>query len=73
MKVLNFLKPVSTWPAQKVRDYLDNHDPEEYNLIDVRQPGEYKDGHLPGTSLIPLPELEEKLSELDSSKPTVVY
>ncbi len=73
MKALDFFKPVSTWPAQKVRDYLDNHDPEDYNLIDVRQPGEYESGHLPGSSLIPLPELEEGLSEMDTTKPTVVY
>ena len=73
MKALDFFKPVSTWPAQKVRDYLDNHDPEDYNLIDVRQPGEYESGHLPGSSLISLPKLEEGLSEMDTTKPTVLY
>lgn len=73
MKIPGFFKTVPTWPVQKVRDYMDDHDPGEFNLIDVRQPGEYEGGHLPGSSLIPLPELEERLSELDPSKPTVVY
>jgi glyoxylase-like metal-dependent hydrolase (beta-lactamase superfamily II)/rhodanese-related sulfurtransferase len=37
-------------------------------LLDVRQPDEYEGplGHVPGAVLIPLPELPERLSELES-------
>ena len=73
MSVLDYFRPSLTWSADKVRNYLDKHNPEEYNLVDVRQPGEYEQGHLPGAHLVPLGELEEKLSGFDPSKPTVAY
>jgi rhodanese-related sulfurtransferase len=47
--------------------------PDEYNLVDVRQPKEYERGHLSGAKLIPLGELKDRLSEVDPNKPTVVY
>jgi glyoxylase-like metal-dependent hydrolase (beta-lactamase superfamily II)/rhodanese-related sulfurtransferase len=39
-------------------------------LLDVRQPDEYSGelGHVPGAILIPLPELPERLSEIESYK-----
>jgi rhodanese-related sulfurtransferase len=73
MGILNYFKPVSTWPAEKVRRFLKEKDPEDYNLIDVRTPKEYEQGHLPGARLIPVGELADRLSELDSDRPTVVY
>jgi rhodanese-related sulfurtransferase len=73
MSILDYFKPTPTWSAEQVRKHLDRHDPESYNLIDVRQPGEYEQGHLAGAKLIPLGELEEKLAELDPTKPTVAY
>ena len=42
-------------------------------LLDVRQPKEYEQHHLPGAKLIPLPELENALTRIDPEKPTVVY
>ena len=45
----------------------------KFQLIDVRQPGEYAKGHLPGALLIPLGELAERASELDEDKHIIVY
>jgi rhodanese-related sulfurtransferase len=73
MGILNYFKPVSTWSAEKVRLFLKEKNPDEYNLIDVRTPKEYEQGHLPGARLIPVGELADRLSELDPQKPTVVY
>lgn len=73
MSVLDYFKPVSTWPAQKVHEFLNQTNHEEYNLVDVRQPKEYEQGHLPGARLIPVGELPNRLTELDPSKPTIVY
>ena len=73
MSILDYFKPVSTWPAEKVRRFLDEKKPEDYNLIDVRTPKEYKEGHLPGARLIPVGELADRLSEVDPGKPTIVY
>ncbi len=33
-------------------------------LLDVRQPDEYKEGHIPGAALIPLGELTRRADEL---------
>jgi sulfur-carrier protein adenylyltransferase/sulfurtransferase len=57
----------------EVRSFMAEHEPEEYQLLDVRQPKEYKKEHLPGATLIPVKELLERLSELDRKKPTFVY
>jgi rhodanese-related sulfurtransferase len=73
MSILDYFKPVPTWPAQKVREFLNQKSQEEYNLVDVRQPKEYEQGHLPGAQLIPVGELPNRLAELDPTKPTIVY
>lgn len=71
--ILDYFKPVSTWPVEKVRQFLEDKNPQEYNLVDVRQPKEYEGGHLPGAQLIPVGELEGRLKELDPNKPTIAY
>ena len=73
MGILDYFKPVSTWPAEKVREFLDQHSPKEYNLVDVRTPQEYERGHLTGARLIPVGELESRFQELDPKKPTIAY
>lgn len=40
-------------------------------IIDVRTPGEYQGGHIPGSVNIPLNELPGKLKQLDKSKPII--
>lgn len=42
-------------------------------LLDVRQPQEYEQGHLPGATLAPLPEVEERATQLDPQRPVVAY
>ncbi len=42
-------------------------------LIDVRTPAEYADGHLAKAKLIPLQELEERFAEIDKGKPVLLY
>jgi len=73
MGILNYFKPVSTWSAEKVRQFLKDKNPGDFNLIDVRTPKEYERGHLAGAELIPVGELEKRLSELDPNKRTIVY
>lgn len=73
MGILNYFKPVPTWLPEKVRLFLKENNSGAYNLIDVRTPEEYEQGHLPGARLIPVGELADRLSELDPKKTTVVY
>ena len=44
-------------------------------LVDVRTPGEFNAGHLPGAKLIPLNQISAKINEFgsDKSRPIVVY
>jgi len=46
---------------------------DDVTILDVRQPGEYEAGHIPGAKLIPLPDLADRLDEIDPDKPAVVY
>ncbi len=73
MSIRDYFRPVSGWPANKVRHLLNDADPKEYNLVDVRTPKEYERRHLPGARLIPLGDLPKRLHELDPDKPTIVY
>ncbi len=44
-----------------------NQKPKPY-LLDVRQPEEYRSGHIPGAKLIPLGELGKRLHELPKTQ-----
>ncbi|MGZ8431593.1 MAG: rhodanese-like domain-containing protein, partial [Candidatus Deferrimicrobiaceae bacterium] len=73
MGLFDYFKPVSTWSADEVLGFLREKGVGECNLVDVRQPGEYEGGHLPGARLIPIAELGSRLHELDREKPTITY
>jgi hydroxyacylglutathione hydrolase len=42
-------------------------------ILDVRSPGEWKRGRVPGAHHIFVPELRKRIDELDRNKPTAVY
>lgn len=73
MGLFDYFKPISTWTAKQVREFLAERSADSYNLVDVRQPGEYESGHIPGARLIPVAELGDRLQELDRDKPTIAY
>ncbi len=73
MKSTVSIKKVPTWTVDEVRAYLEKHEPRDYTLLDVRQPEEYSEGHLPGARLVPVGELHERIGELDPERPTIVY
>ena len=59
--------------AEELRDFMRRHHEKEYALIDVRQPGEYEQGHIPGARLLPLPELIQTMETLPADKQLVFY
>jgi len=56
-----------------LQDFIIEHREGTYLLLDVRQPVEYEDAHLPGAKLIPLPKLFDSMDQLDREKPVIVY
>ena len=73
MGITDYFKAVSSMTAEEVREFLKNKNPDEYNLVDVRQPAEYERGHIPGARLVPVGEIHEHIKELDPDKPTIAY
>jgi len=73
MRWRQFFTPIKSMDAVQARDYISDHNPEDVTILDVRQPKEYKREHLPGAKLIPLPELGDRIHEIDPNKPTIVY
>ena len=73
MGVLDYFKSIPSMTADDARRFQAEKHPDEYNLIDVRQPGEYEGDHIPGANLIPMAELKNRMDEIDPNKPTLVY
>lgn len=67
------MRGIPQWSAERVREFIADHPADSYNLVDVRQPVEYEQEHLPGAELMPLDALMERIGELDRRKPTIVY
>jgi rhodanese-related sulfurtransferase len=59
--------------AEEARAYIAEHREGDYTLLDVRQPWEYEEEHIPGAKLIPLPQLHDSYKELDPEKSTLVH
>ncbi len=57
--------------VQELKEKMDAG--ENIELIDVRQPDEYQKAKIEGAKLIPLPEIIQRMDEIDNSKPIVVH
>ena len=73
MGIADYFKPVDTMTPDEVRQFLDRHKPDDYNLVDVRQPKEYEQAHIPGARLVPPADLPASPGELDPGLPTIAY
>lgn len=73
MPVPAAFREIPTRTVDEVRAILRERAPETFQLLDVRQPEEYAESHLPGALLIPVGELRERLGELARDRPTIVY
>lgn len=65
--------PVRQISVDEARSFLESTRLGARTLLDVRQDFEYQEGHLPGATHIPLPELADRLGELDPGRPALVY
>ena len=56
---------VPTISPEEAREYLNDSN---YQFIDVRTDSEYDSGHIPNSIHIPLHEIQDRMSEIDSLK-----
>lgn len=68
-----YLTPVKSIDAPQAKQLLDEKSSDQITLLDVRQPKEYRQNHIPGAKLIPLPDLLDHLNELDPEIPIIVH
>ncbi len=73
MRFMDMFSKVKTMDADASKEWLEERAEGSYTLLDVREPEEYEEGHIPGAVLIPLSELPDRLSEIDSQKPVLAY
>ncbi len=65
--------PGANMSPDEVKSFMEESQPDDYQLLDVRQVKEYEKEHIPGSRLIPVKELPGRMDELDRTKPTFVY
>ena len=73
MKVADANKKIESISVEKAKEWVAGKKEAEFVLLDVRQPEEYRTGHLPGAVFIPLPDLIDKVGELDPAKAVLAY
>ncbi|MFP4654416.1 MAG: rhodanese-like domain-containing protein [Methanohalobium sp.] len=73
MKIGCSTEDVTKISPNKLKQILDSDREGDFVVVDVRQPEEYEQGHLPGAKLIPLDELDARYDELDKTKNIITY
>ena len=73
MRWKQFFTPVESVDSGQAKEMMQKTGTGEMTILDVRQPSEYNAGHIPGSTLVPLPQLADRLDELNHEKPLMVY
>ncbi len=73
MGIKKIFSPINNMNARQLQAFIDSNREGDFTLLDVRQPTEYENARIPGSKLIPLPALNDRLSELDPQKPVIAY
>ncbi len=73
MRWKQFFTPVKSINTDEGHRLIEKNPSDELTILDIRQPGEYEAQHIPGAKLIPLPDLNERIAEVDPNKTTIVY
>jgi rhodanese-related sulfurtransferase len=61
---------ITQMPVDELKQQLDEG--ANLELVDVRRPGEFADGHVPKAANLTLAHIEEQLAKLDPKRPTAV-
>ena len=64
---------VKNLTQEEFKDYTKKRREDDYVLVDVREPEEYEEEHIPGAVLIPLKEVQTRILEFDTTKDFIFY
>ena len=73
IRLKQLFTPVKSMNTEEAKKYINEHQEGTFTLLDVRQPSEYQEEHIPGAKLVPLPDLNDRQKEIDREKPMIVY
>jgi rhodanese-related sulfurtransferase/rubrerythrin len=73
VEITNANKKIEGLSVEKAKEWVAGKKEADFILLDVRQPEEYRTGHLPGAVFIPLPDLIDKVGEIDPAKAVLAY
>ncbi len=73
MRFRNLFTPVNDIDTNQLGAFIESNEEGSFTLLDVRQPSEHETGRIPGSKLIPLPSLDDRIEELDPQKPVIAY
>ena len=73
MGIRDIFSAFTNMNTEQLQSFIDANKEGSFTLLDVRQPTEYESARIPGSQLIPLPTLNERLQELDPDKPVIAY
>ena len=68
-----FFQKAKSMVPDEVRQIIKTQSTSEYCLLDVRQPAEYEQGHIPGAKLVPLGDLQSNLDKVPADRMTIIY
>ncbi|MGD8263217.1 MAG: rhodanese-like domain-containing protein [Desulfobacterales bacterium] len=73
MRLRDLFSPVNNMTTKELNERIASQPKGSFTLLDVRQPSEYENSRIPGSKLIPLPALNDRLKELDPKKAVIAY
>ncbi|MBT8372784.1 MAG: rhodanese-like domain-containing protein [Deltaproteobacteria bacterium] len=73
MRLKDVFSPIANMNTKQFQTFIDSNPEGSFTLLDVRQPPEYENARIPGSKLIPLPLLNDRMQELDPQKPIIAY
>ena len=72
MRLKQLFSPVKSMDSDEAKSFIETKDDGTFTILDVRQPAEYEESHIPGAKLIPLPELHNSIDQLNPEIPVIV-
>ena len=64
-------RKMKTINAQELKRWI--NEKKHFQLIDVREEAEFKQGHIEGAKLIPMTRVPFQMEQIDKNKPIVLY